>query len=445
MNRTWKRTILWMGGILIVLILVHTILVAITGRQLRAAYAAVAEAGRPMTAEEIIPAPVPEEDNGALLYKKAFALLEVLEPEDWFDVHSGTAETNAPPAEAMSAARTFIDDADTARLLELIAEAAEKPACRFERDWSAGAAMLLPDCAAMRNITRLLYVKSLVEAHDNDGAAAGRSLAIGLRTADAYRDEPILIGQLVRTSQIGMMLDAVAMVLARTELPDSAAAALTRQIREMKGSRGFVRSMDGERLLLGEWAFGLFTTAEGAATLAKMSDEDLASVHMRRYGSWIAKSWLQADHAAYIRLMLRMTEEGAKPPHEARWEKFDIEDQFPRYCILTSLLLPALNSAANVAAAGEARLGIADAAIAVKRHRARHGAYPESCEMVDKELLPAWPMDPFSGKPLVYGPSEKGFRIYSIGINRKDDEGQKSDDRKKGDIVWETVAATANH
>jgi hypothetical protein len=439
MNRTWKQIIIWIGGIFIVLVAIHATLVAITGKRLRAAYAAVEAAGRPMTAEEIIPAPV-EEDNAAPLYKKAFALMEVLEPEDWFDVHSATAETNAPSAEAMAAAQAFIGAADTARLLELVTEAAAKPACRFERDWSAGAGMLLPDCGTMRNITRLLYVKTLVEAQGSDGAAVGRSLTTGLRTAEAYRDDPILISQLVRTAQIGIMLDAAADAFGRTKVPDDAAAALVRQIREMKGSRGFVKSMDGERLFMGEWAFALFETREGARKLATMSGEDLRPRQMRYYGARLVRPLLQVDHAAYIELILRMTEEGAKPPHETNWEEIDLAKQIPRYCILTSMLLPALHKAADAVAAGETRLEIADAALAVIRHKARHGAYPSTVDALDKELLPAWPVDPFSGRPLVYRSTEAGFKIYSIGANRKDDDGQKGERRDEGDIVWQAGA-----
>ncbi len=434
MNRVWKLIIIWIGGILIVLIAVHATLVAITGKRLRAAYAALAAAGRPMTAEEIIPKPIPEEDNGVPLYGKAFALLEVLEPEDWYNAHCGLAETNAPSAEALAAATAFVKAADTTRLVQFVEEAAGKRGCWFDRNWSAGAEIRLPECASMRNVTRLLQIKALVEAHAGDGAAAARSLVLGFKSAEAFRDDPILISQLVRTAQIGIMFETAMNVFGVADVPDETAAELFAQLGRLKGSNGFVKSMDGERLLLGEWAFGLFEAGRGQDMSANLTGETLA----RFYGSRVLRPMLQADHAAYLHLMLRMTEESRKPPHEVRWERIDLGAEIPRYCILTKLLLPALSHAADHTASGEARMIVAEAAVAAIRHRARHGAYADSPQALDKKLLRAWPMDPFSGKPLVYESSGGGFKIYSVGCNRTDNGGQVSDDRREGDIVWET-------
>ena len=434
MNRVWKHIVIWISTILIVLIVVHAVLVAITGKQLRSAYAAVAAAGRPTKAEEIIPKPVQEADNAAPLYKKVFALLDVLEPEDWYDVHAGLTETNAPAELDLSAARAFIVSEDASRALRLVEEAVGKKACRFERDYTAGAAMLLPECGSIRSVTRLVQIRALVEAHGGDGAAAARTLVLGLKTAEAVADDPILISQLVRISQIALMLATAETVFETVTVPDEAVAGLAAQLRQMKGRDGFLRSMDGERLLMGEWGFGLFEGGGDRETLASLASETGVGP-ARFYGSRLLRPLLQADHALYMRLMLRMTEQGARPPHKAKWD-IDFEKEIPRYCILTRLILPALNSAADSAAAGEARMEVADAVIALVRHKALHGAYPASPGALDKDLLPAWPMDLFSGKPLVYRPFGETVMVYSIGINRTDDGGQKSGDRREGDIVW---------
>jgi hypothetical protein len=39
-------------------------------------------------------------------------------------------------------------------------------------------------------------------------------------------------------------------------------------------------------------------------------------------------------------------------------------------------------------------------------------------------FLPAVPVDPFSGEPLVYKPSAADYLLYSVDANRKDDGGQ---------------------
>ncbi|MFZ4397081.1 MAG: hypothetical protein ACOYOU_15815 [Kiritimatiellia bacterium] len=44
--------------------------------------------------------------------------------------------------------------------------------------------------------------------------------------------------------------------------------------------------------------------------------------------------------------------------------------------------------------------------------------------------------DPFTGKPLSYRPIDRGFTIYSVGVNLVDDDGTKGKDSKSGDEVW---------
>jgi hypothetical protein len=47
--------------------------------------------------------------------------------------------------------------------------------------------------------------------------------------------------------------------------------------------------------------------------------------------------------------------------------------------------------------------------------------------------LAAVPNDLFSGKPLVYRPAEKGYLLYSVGLNGKDEGGRSYGDDPPGD------------
>lgn len=49
------------------------------------------------------------------------------------------------------------------------------------------------------------------------------------------------------------------------------------------------------------------------------------------------------------------------------------------------------------------------------------------------KYLKAIPLDRYSGKPLIYRPTDKGYLFYSVGLNGKDDEGQGANDDPKGD------------
>jgi hypothetical protein len=43
------------------------------------------------------------------------------------------------------------------------------------------------------------------------------------------------------------------------------------------------------------------------------------------------------------------------------------------------------------------------------------------------------PPDLFSGKPLIFRPSENGYLLYSVGVNGKDEGGRGEEDMAPGD------------
>jgi len=59
--------------------------------------------------------------------------------------------------------------------------------------------------------------------------------------------------------------------------------------------------------------------------------------------------------------------------------------------------------------------------------------YPAKLAELSPKYLAIVPDDLFSGKALIYQPSEKGYLLYSVGVNGKDDGGRWVDDEPPGD------------
>lgn len=76
------------------------------------------------------------------------------------------------------------------------------------------------------------------------------------------------------------------------------------------------------------------------------------------------------------------------------------------------------------------RLLLVDLALA--EYRAKHGAYPKELAALAPEVLKEIPVDPFSGKPLIYYVTKKGYWLYSVGENGED-ENQGWDQSGDGD------------
>jgi hypothetical protein len=72
-------------------------------------------------------------------------------------------------------------------------------------------------------------------------------------------------------------------------------------------------------------------------------------------------------------------------------------------------------------------------AFALAAHHRDHGHYPPQLADLAPKYLAAVPTDLFSGKALIYRPTEKGYLLYSVGANGRDEGGRSVDDDPKAD------------
>ncbi len=74
-------------------------------------------------------------------------------------------------------------------------------------------------------------------------------------------------------------------------------------------------------------------------------------------------------------------------------------------------------------------------ALALAWYHRNHGRYPKKLDELAPKYLRAIPGDVFSGKALIYRPTEKGYLLYSVGPNGKDDGGRGYEDEPFGDDI----------
>ena len=83
-----------------------------------------------------------------------------------------------------------------------------------------------------------------------------------------------------------------------------------------------------------------------------------------------------------------------------------------------------------------------DVAFALAAYRRDRERYPARTADLAPKYLAAVPNDLFSGKDLIYKPNEKGYTLYSVGPNGKDDGGRGKDDTPAGDDLGVTMPLT---
>ena len=101
--------------------------------------------------------------------------------------------------------------------------------------------------------------------------------------------------------------------------------------------------------------------------------------------------------------------------------------------VLVTLLLPAVSAAQS---AEDRSIQISrnlHVAFALAAYHGDHGRYPKRLGLLAPKYLKTIPSDLFAGKPLQYRVTPKGYLLYSVGRNGKDEGGRWYDDKPPGD------------
>jgi hypothetical protein len=101
--------------------------------------------------------------------------------------------------------------------------------------------------------------------------------------------------------------------------------------------------------------------------------------------------------------------------------------------VALSMMLPAAEKVQNAYDRCEQVQQNVCIAFALAAYRSDNHRYPAKLNDLAPKYLATIPVDLFSGKPLIYRPTENGYLFYSVGVNGKDDGGRFYDDDPPGD------------
>jgi hypothetical protein len=432
MKKRTSKILKSLGGIVIALAIVYAVMMVSANRALSRAHEALKADGRPLTLKDVTPQAIPGPDNAALVYQSVVLRLKT-ESAGETDLWSALTETakmvisESPDAEAMERFRRLLDRPAVAQALAEVEAGSRKPGYWNDLDYGAGINMKLPHVEDLLNLSRVLCASARLQSSAGDHAAAWDSALTALRVADALKDEPILICQLVRVAQFGLAIDTI------QSLPYSAAAhqEADRLLKACEDPAPFAAAIDGERVLFGDWAFNMIRGASVANRMdfvAAVTEEDgSGSLLKAKYLLPPLTTW---DHAAHKTTLLAAAQLMLEPYSPADTQHYaELMESVPQTCVLTRALVPALGSSKTRLVALTARARVTRAGLAVHQQRAEQGAWPDALTAAD------YATDPFTGKPLIYQANATGFLLYSVGQDLVDDQGKKAEE-SKGDIVW---------
>ena len=247
------------------------------------------------------------------------------------------------------------------------------------------------------------------------------------------RDEPTVISQLVRMAQFGLAATTIELLASQSAPTDADSIVIQELLSSFEDRLPLVRAIDGERLLFAEPLFRL-PRSEMQITL-----EGFCAVDGKKLLG-IFRPLRQFDHATYLRIMTVYARHASGAYSLQNSQEMDtMLDELPSYCILTKLFVPGISSVKTRHTAMATRARIIRAALAVLSYHRSRGDYPADLS----EVIQPPPIDPFSGKPLLFRRERTGFSLYSVGLNQFDDGGVAGESWQEGDIVWPHTPAPA--
>ncbi len=195
----------------------------------------------------LAPAPIPDEENAAILYQEAFLLLQqgseeeqkALEILPW----GGTESRGAN----ISALRSLLKKNEAA--LHLVNEATLRKKCQFPFSYDEKTGSRARHAWRMQECARLLAARAMLQASDGHVEEAVKTCQTGLRVGKALQGELQVRYEFARKHISSIMLDALERILGRGIASPSVFRALLKELDEFEGRESLTRSLQGDRAI----------------------------------------------------------------------------------------------------------------------------------------------------------------------------------------------------
>jgi len=438
----WRK--LWrpVAIILAVLIVAHVTLNVISGRRLEAELNKLRAQGAPLTLAQAAPPMVPDSQNAAVLYLRAFAQLEsrseqqtvkrFVGPEPLYEWHPSQPRPTLAEVEPIIARHLAA--------FRLLREASLRPACRFPVNWNDALEVTFRHLPGIRDASCFLAAKAVVDASRGRSGDALDDLAIIVRMGNHLGAEPTLISQLLRGYGIGDAFRVFPRAMAAAPPDAEQSRAFCDCLAKVDMVGPWVHAMEGERCF-GLAVFDQFRHAKSGEPLigilglgeARYYGEPLTATVARfsmRYAWPLARvAWmpfLNLDEVLFLRRAQTTIELAAKPyrlslPGQEALE--DARGRLPWYGPVSGIATPIYARATAARDRAIAKIGLMQAAMALRAYQIGHGSYPASLAELRAPGGWAIPDDPFSGKPFIYRRQGAGYLIYSVAEDMKNNRG----------------------
>lgn len=372
-------------------------------------------------------AEVPDAENAALLYIKAYDERHPLSPQDADKIPfsrygASFPDTAAYPEETRARMTDFL--AQYTGALKYLHEAASKPRCHYPIDLGKGPFAPEPYLDRVGEMRLLLGVQIALSAengHLEQSVSAWEDLLALGRSWEKY---PTASAQNTRTALTGFCKEVLRRILTRNTFPELLLQRLQSTL-EQAHNRESLSMMYKAEMCTMLWSLQNAVSQRRSRQLSKQFLDVLTNV-MGTYESGRRR----------ILQRYQSTMSGVDKP---LWVLMDMEEREEKrfyHDVSVFEMMAGLHYFGGRVGYGfvrsEAMVLMMETACALERYRNAKGALPDSLDALTPAYLASVPMDPCDGKPLRYRREPVGYVVYSVDMNRKDDGAPPPDPEHPG-------------
>jgi len=430
-------------GILIIVVLVvivHSLATLILGRMVDSRVRAIKRQGMPVTAADLLGPPTPDSENAAVLYDRASAEQGRLDEQDKAIYADTTKWRGHRRTDPVLWAQVRQSLARRAGVIDQIEAATRLPKCRFSirtgNAYDLNTAMFRV-YARMRRLSQVLVANASFNAEDGNMDACVRSLDLGFRVTHAFDGSETMISDLVKIAVVTMPLMHLNRIIREYEINEAQARRLYDGVSALNLDFDYARVLENERVL----ALSMFDSIRGKGLPPGEWQPPLSWYPWRVVVTYPGRPFLYGWELSHLRKTSRqidLVRSAHLQPGGSAAEVAAVDRlvKRPEFTSEPSKMFERYISAQRRTRAMQ---HLAQASLALITYRHRFGGYPANLEQLRSRLGWAVGGDPFSAGDLKYRREGKGFLVYSIGPDRKDDRGLKPYDRARsetGDMIW---------
>lgn len=377
--------------------------------------------GAPTSADEMRAlVTVPEKDNAAPLYRQAIA--------------STVSFAGGPSLASEEAERRWV--LANAKALDQLKLAAAKPACVFDRDWESGTLIRFPELASMKELVKHVARKAAMEAEAGRYESSMDWLGVG-RAIARHTDEPILIGMLVSIachSIVEAEFQRQVETFGASPAFRKAAAAFCQKPGPLPN---FARGLAGEVLFVRESMDAVRTGVSSPDEIVGASGDSgmFALVRVPLVGYRVEAKLL---HAYRVALESMAADQNSLASALTVGSAMDNTLTADRSWAgrIAAVFAPIFAQAGAACVALEAKRRMSRCALGLWSARATTGKFPDELG-ANSDCV-----DPFTGKPFGYQIDKGHVVLYSMGLNKKDEGGDRmrgGDDVPYAPTFWKAA------